>query len=207
MNYRSWCQISALFVCPPGGGGRRGVFMTPAPFCQRLVGVFEKLIPPGWGNSDLESMRPDDFNLASIRGDEAVAPPDDEPPRGLDGRNRFEWNTPPKGAEVEDDFFPGDGEFSRQDEPIDRQDKDRRGVEDDGRQLRFFGRLFGKDVAMARVDLEKNRQDDQQNDREHEKNLDPRVILDGILENDSVQLNSPPHGSSAGALFAAGIRF
>lgn len=181
--------------------------MPPAPLGQSPVGVFQELIPPAGGDSDLESKCPDDFHLARVGGDEAVAEPDDEALRGPERAHRPIRNTPAKQAEVEDDFFPGHGEPSGQDEPVHGQDKKRRSEEDGRPQPRFFGRLFGKNVAMAGVDLEQYPQRDQQDDREHEQNLDPGIILDRILEDYHVHLNSPSRDSSSGALFAAAPRF
>ena len=136
-------------------------------------------------------MLPDDFDLASVRCNPAMGPPDNYP-RG--GFNRFDGgkrNIPVEGPKFQDKAFLRNSDHSRENKPEDRQKEDRRGKKDEGAYPGFRGGLSWEDVGILGIYVKENSQDDKQHQRKYQDNLYPRIILDAVLEDN--QVHRPNH--------------
>ena len=60
----------------------------------------------------------------------------------------------------------------------------RPGKKDEGAHPGLGGRFSGEDIGMAGIHIKENSQADKQNDRKSQNNLDPKIILDAVLEDD-----------------------
>lgn len=68
------------------------------PIFKSLVRMAQKFITPAGTDSDLQSMLPDNFDLAPERSYKAVSPPDDESPRRTDRFDGPKGNIPGESA-------------------------------------------------------------------------------------------------------------
>jgi hypothetical protein len=73
-------------------------------------------------------MLPDDFDLASVRCNPAMGPPDNYPRGGFSRFDGGKRNIPVEGPKFQDKAFLRNGDRSWENKPVDRQEEDRRGV-------------------------------------------------------------------------------
>jgi hypothetical protein len=121
-----------------------------------------------------------------------MGPPDNYS-RG--GFNRFDGgkrDIPIEGPKPQDQAFLSNSDRSRENEPVDRQEEDRRGKKDEGACPGFRGRLSWEDVRILGIHVKENSQDDKQHQRKNQYKLDPWIILDAVLENDQVHRPNYP---------------
>jgi hypothetical protein len=90
--------------------------------------IFKELVAPARRDPDLESILPDDFDLASIGCNPAMGPPDNYPRGGFSRFDGGKRNIPVEGPKFQDKAFLRNSDRSRENKPEDRQEEDRRGV-------------------------------------------------------------------------------
>jgi hypothetical protein len=79
--------------------------MSVLPVGKGLMRIFKELVAPARRDPDLESILPDDFDLASVRCNPAMGPPDNYSRGGFNRFDRGKRDIPAKGPKSQDKAF------------------------------------------------------------------------------------------------------
>src|SRR5512137_2885004 len=130
--------------------------MSVLPIGKGPMRIFKELVPPARRDPDLESIFPDDFDLASVRCNPAMGPPDNYSRGGVYRSDGGKRNIPTEGPKSKDKAFLRNSDRSRENKPIDRHEEYRRGKKDEGSRPGLSGRLSREDVGIAGIHIKEN---------------------------------------------------